>query len=243
MFSARRESPRTLTLQRRVSMTTYIKPTVLYIKQHSITGLKYFGKTTTKDTLKYPGSGVHWTRHIKKHGKQHVTTIWVSEPYIDSDAIVEFALSFSKEHNIVESEDWANIIPENGLDGGVAGIPRSAETKQKISDTKKGKPNVKKGKPNGRKGETHSAEHNQKISDALQGKPCSDYRKQKISDAKKGIPQAKITCPHCGLSGGVSGMTRWHFDNCKKRSTHIANQVAETQFLCFICVQPHIVCG
>ena len=104
-------------------MTTYIKPTVLYIKQHSITGLKYFGKTT-RDPLKYNGSGKHWLRHIKKHDKGYVITLWVSEPYIDSDAIIEFALAFSRDHDIVASKDWANIINENGLDGGFTGPRR-----------------------------------------------------------------------------------------------------------------------
>ena len=42
-------------------------PTWLYIKEHNVTGLKYFGKTT-RDPLKYKGSGTHWTRHISKHG-------------------------------------------------------------------------------------------------------------------------------------------------------------------------------
>lgn len=26
-----------------------------------------------------------------------------------------------------------------------------------------------------------------------------------------------ITCPHCGKSGGVIGMKRWHFDKCKDK--------------------------
>ena len=30
-----------------------VTPTYLYIKQHSITGLKYFGCTTRKDHIKY----------------------------------------------------------------------------------------------------------------------------------------------------------------------------------------------
>ena len=29
-------------------------------------------------------------------------------------------------------------------------------------------------------------------------------------------PQKQVTCPHCNLSGGVSNMTRHHFNNCKK---------------------------
>jgi hypothetical protein len=252
-------------------MTTYIiPPTVLYIKQHSITGLKYFGKTT-RDVHEYNGSGVYWTDHIKKHGKEHIITIWISEPYTDEDDIVEFALAFSKDNNIVESKEWANIIPENGLDGGGnKGISVSAETRQKQSDANKGKTHsaetkqkisdVRKGKPkstetrqkmsdarrgvklrprsakykqklsDANKGKTLSAEHKQKISDAKKGKPGKPHStetRQKMSGARKGIPIGKkgipkgpqklVECPHCGLVGGASSMTRWHFDNCKKK--------------------------
>ena len=65
------------------SKTIYqpIKPTYLYIKQHSITKKKYFGKTVSKDPYKYTGSGKVWNRHIKKHGKEHIDTLWVSELY------------------------------------------------------------------------------------------------------------------------------------------------------------------
>lgn len=53
-------------------------PTYLYIKRHTITGKLYFGKTTKTDMdfSKYKGSGKHWSNHIKKHGKEHVETIW-----------------------------------------------------------------------------------------------------------------------------------------------------------------------
>lgn len=104
-----------------ISQTIYkqkklIKPTYLYIKKHSITGLKYFGKTT-RDPYKYNGSGTHWTRHIKLHGKEHIITLWVSELYYDT-SIVEHALHFSYENNIVESNNWANMRIEDGLEGG-----------------------------------------------------------------------------------------------------------------------------
>jgi hypothetical protein len=49
-------------------MSIYFKPTWLYIKQHNLTKLKYFGKTINKDPVKYKGSGKHWTRHINKYG-------------------------------------------------------------------------------------------------------------------------------------------------------------------------------
>jgi hypothetical protein len=92
-----------------------MKPTYLYIKQHKITKLKYFGKTT-KDPNKYFGSGKHWIRHIKKHGLE-IDTIWY-QLFTDEKEMVDFALKFSKDNNIVESSEWANLKEENGLDGG-----------------------------------------------------------------------------------------------------------------------------
>lgn len=44
----------------------------------------------------------------------------------------------------------------------------------------------------------------------------SDETKRKMSASKKGAQKIK-KCPHCGKSGGLSNMTRWHFDNCKLR--------------------------
>ena len=129
-------------------MTIY--PTVLYIKQHSVTGLKYFGKTTAKDPYKYNGSGADWTDHIKKHGRKHVITIRIFGPFTDSIAISKFALAFSRDNNIVESELWANQKSENGLDGNPKGSTHSDASKKKMSDAKKGKPNGKKGKTSGK---------------------------------------------------------------------------------------------
>lgn len=88
----------------------------LYVKQHSITKLKYFGKTEKLDPFKYLGSGSYWQKHLKKHGKEHIETleIW---GFDDQELCTEFALKFSKDNNIVESDEWANLIPENGLDG------------------------------------------------------------------------------------------------------------------------------
>jgi hypothetical protein len=93
-----------------------MKPTYLYVKQHNTTGLKYFGKTT-RNVEKYIGSGLHWKRHIKHHGR-NVKTVWVSEPFYDKNLLVEFATFFSDFFNIVNCSNWANLKEENGLDGG-----------------------------------------------------------------------------------------------------------------------------
>lgn len=99
------------------NMYKEIRPTYLYIKQCSITKLKYFGKTYQPDPYGYLGSGVRWVNNYKKYGKENIITLWVSELYCDT-SIQEIALHFSNENDIVNSDQWANLIPENGLDGG-----------------------------------------------------------------------------------------------------------------------------
>jgi len=109
-----------------------IQPTRLYIKQHSITGLKYFGKTI-KDPYTYLGSGSRWLNHIKKHGKEFIVTLWVSEPYTESALIKEFALNFSQKNNIVESSEWANLKFEDGLEGGNLNLSKESLEKCRLS--------------------------------------------------------------------------------------------------------------
>ncbi len=91
------------------------KPTYLYIKQHSVTGLKYFGKTG-RDPYKYNGSGTHWKNHLKKHGKQ-IETIWV-HLFNDINELISSAITLSEIFDIVDSNFWANMRIEDGLSGG-----------------------------------------------------------------------------------------------------------------------------
>lgn len=116
------------------------KPTRLYVKRHSVTGLRYFGKSIRKDIEKYKGSGTRWYNHIKKHGKEHVVTEWVSDWFYDKEELVSFALSFSEIFDVVDSDEWANLIAENGLDGapiGHEGHKFTAEQLNKISTASK----------------------------------------------------------------------------------------------------------
>lgn len=89
--------------------------TYLYAKQHNVTGLRYFGKTT-RNPYKYKGSGKSWKKHLAKYGND-VTTTWV-QAYTDLDILTTEALFFSKVYNIVLSREWANIKDEDGLMGG-----------------------------------------------------------------------------------------------------------------------------
>lgn len=93
-------------------------PTRLQILQHRITKKKYFSKSIKDDDSleKYYGSGTYWLDHLKVHGEE-VDRLWVSDWYYD-ESITRFALRFSILNKIVESDEWANLILENGIDGG-----------------------------------------------------------------------------------------------------------------------------
>jgi hypothetical protein len=94
------------------------RPTRLAIKE--LTGQYYFCKSIRKNIEKYTGSGKRWKDRIKKYGRASIRTLWVSDWYHDPEEIQKIALHFSKENEIVESALWANLQPENGLDGGTA---------------------------------------------------------------------------------------------------------------------------
>lgn len=166
------------------------KPTFLYIKRHALTGMLYFGKTNKAKPEVYKGSGKYWTNHIKKHGIEHVETLWYCL-FVEEDTVKMFAEQFSLSNNIVLSEEWANLKIENGLDGGRAGgWKHSAEIKEKMSLLKKGKSftKVKKVSPEGleriaaaQRGKKMTPEHCQKISIGNRGKKMSPEMCAKMS--------------------------------------------------------------
>mgnify|MGYP006883089339 CR=1 FL=1 len=117
--------------------------TTLYNKTQKNTGLKYFGKTVKNETYeeihKYTGSGVKWKNHLKKHGKEYFTEIYAQIEDSDSWILEDVSLSFSKENNIVESSEWANLIEENGKDGGVKGSIQSESHRKKLIQSREKK--------------------------------------------------------------------------------------------------------
>lgn len=159
----------------------------LYVKQHKSTGLRYFGKTANgRDPYTYLGSGKYWIRHVNKHGKELVETLNVWQ-FENEEDCSEFALKFSTDNNIVESVEWANIVPENGKDGapvgvsgssGMLGKKHTAETKRKISEKAKGRKIT----------EQHKEillYHSRKSSGHNRGKKWTEETKLKMSKAHK----------------------------------------------------------
>lgn len=116
-----------LTLNRSISVSIYtpiniteeiernFKPTRLSVKE--LNGVKYLCKSTLHDFEKYTGSGVHWKKIVKKYGRNNVKTLWVSDWFYCPHHLQDFALMYSEYNQVVESDEWANLKPETGLDG------------------------------------------------------------------------------------------------------------------------------
>lgn len=111
----------------------------LYVKTHNKTGLKYLGQTTSKTPHNYPGSGVYWKLHLKKHGTEHSTEIL--KECQTKEEVKEWGIYYSNLWNVVESKSWANLKIEQG-DGG----RQSEEVRKKISEAGKGRIPWNKGK-------------------------------------------------------------------------------------------------
>ena len=218
-------------------MSIYFKPTWLYIKQHTKTGLKYFGKTT-KNPLRYLGSGKYWQRHLKKHGA-HVNTLWC-HLYFDKETLVEEALAFSTAHNISESKDWANLKSENGLDGGLTTtreqqkiiwsnpelLARHSSHLKKIYTTERKTVMSNHTSDQWRR---RSQEEISRIANKTKSTKKqvgygevgtyirSDSIKTKCSESAKKRCSVKLVCPHCNKEIGGGNFYRWHGNACKHK--------------------------
>lgn len=157
-------------------MTIYhsFKPTYLYIKLHTVTGMRYFGKTVKSNVDSYYGSGKYWRNHIKTHGKAHVITEW-KQLFTDQDDLVSTALRMSKELDILNSPNWANLIEENGLDGTPVGVVFTEEHRKNISK--------------GSLGKKMSDEARSKMRAANIGKKLPPETVEKMRQSRKGVPR------------------------------------------------------
>jgi len=196
----------------------------ILLKTHNVTGKKYLCKHVScyeNSCYKYTGSGVYWKRHIAKHGDDIGTEILARCKSAEEVAIV--GLEFSNKFNVVESNDYANLIPENGQGGAEPVKFRKKHTGWRGLRFP------------GESNHAKRPEVREKISKALKGRKFTKEWKNKLSESRKGkepwnkgkpCPSSKtdhmniiVKCPHCNKDGGKGAMIRWHFDNCKEKKT------------------------
>jgi len=186
----------------------------LYVKTHNITGLKYMGKTV-QDPYEYKGSGMYWVSHLRKYGND-VTTEIIHESY-SKEKTKEAGLYYSKLYNIVESDEWANLVEETGSGGWTPGCfkkghipwikgkkcPHLSENKKRYWEKwRESNPNYK---------------DKWKINNKVRKGFDSQERERRRHHANN-LNKQIIVCPHCDKTGNLGNMKRWHFDNCKYKT-------------------------
>lgn len=109
----------------------------LMIKIHNKTGLKYLCITKRENWERYPGSGKRWLSHLKKHGYDFQTILLYDTE--DYSKFLEVCSAVSTDLDVVISEEFANLVPENGYsnDYGLSNLEMfwiyaSEETKKEV---------------------------------------------------------------------------------------------------------------
>lgn len=207
------------------------KKVYLLLKTHNVTGKKYLCRHVTnyKDTcFSYKGSGTYWRQHLEKHGNDISTEILAECDSIEEARIL--GIHYSKKWNVVESTDFANLVPEDGQGGAEVSKHRKTkgsrfgyeqEPNRYVGDDNYAKlPEVRKKISDRLKGREFSKEHRKKLSESRQGREPWNKGKSNPharTDHMNNIPP--VTCPFCNKSGPKGAMTRWHFDKCKNKKS------------------------
>lgn len=103
----------------------------LMLKTHNVTGLKYLCKTSCQNPITYSGSGKVWKRHLRKHGWNFKTEILAECK--TKEELKQQGLYYSALWDVVNNNEFANLVPENG-DGGPTMLGRRitlAQSKKK----------------------------------------------------------------------------------------------------------------
>ena len=104
----------------------------LYKKTHS-SGIQYLGKTT-KDPFKYSGSGKVWKELLAEDSTHSTEILKICQ---NKQELYFWGKYYSELWNIVNSDKWANLVPETG-GGGPVPRKKSEVEKKKISESLKG---------------------------------------------------------------------------------------------------------
>jgi hypothetical protein len=106
----------------------------------------------------------------------------------------------------------------------IDGIKNNKERSAKISQSLKGRPKSEEHKEAYRQsrlasgGWVVSQDHKRKVSEKMSGNGNPMWGQTHTEEARKIISEAnkqQVSCPHCGTTGAIAIMGRWHFDNCK----------------------------
>jgi len=205
----------------------------IYKTTNKLNGKIYIGLSTksVEESVDYLGSGTVIQLSIEKHGKENFIKEILEEGISNESLLCDLEVYWIKTLKSTDRSIGYNIH-EGGAFGGWAknfyNHPNHKQISKKLSESGKGrvvseetKEKIRQsmiGKNTGNtsfKGRTHTKEALEKLSKAATGRKHSAESLKKISEASKGRVYKKVMCPRCKKEGAPSGMSRWHFDNCK----------------------------
>ena len=126
-------------------------------------------------------------------------------------AFAAFVMASSNQARKINSRQYQLVssAAKEGMKGNThnKGKRRTAQANKKQSETMKAKY------------ASQQYVHTGKTYEEIYGKEEAEIRKSKLKGPRGPRknppgPQQVLTCPHCGKSGGVSNMKRYHFDKC-----------------------------
>lgn len=192
----------------------------IYKTTNLLNGKIYIGLSTRSvdESIHYYGSGSLLKAAIDKYGKENFSKEILESNISDTDTLGERESYWIEHYNATERGIGYNIA--SGGEGGNLGYQHSDSAKEAISEFFTGRPRSEETKSKiseAHQGKTLTQEHKKKLSNAHRGKKLSKEHRLKMSESAKAVIRKRSTCPHCGKEGTVNLMTRYHFDNCKKR--------------------------
>ena len=183
----------------------------LYLKESPL-GLKYLGKCVNVDPFKYTGSGTVWKRHLKAHNISAIeikTTILFQTDC--KEKLKEMGLYYSMLWDVVNSKEFANLIPEQGDGGNTGGFKKGV----KFTDEHKKKLSIARSKQ--KDSPDRIKKRSESCSATMKGRPLSN---EHIEALKKPKDKNKnySTCEICGKHTTKTVISRDHGKNkCNKK--------------------------
>lgn len=220
----------------------------IYMTTNLINNKIYIGKRQRWKEVEngtYKGSGRLITKAFLKYGWENFQTkiICYCKNIKELNKMEEYFIEqmnsvyiHGNGYNISTGGDGGDVMKNASIEEKIAyrkklsqaltGITRSKETRQKMSiarmrenlseETLRKLSESSKGKPK-------SLAHRQSLSNVRRNKKLSEQHKKNIGESLKGKAQPKVICTYCDRVGGITGMKRYHFDNCKLKQSLLSN--------------------
>jgi group I intron endonuclease len=160
----------------------------IYCIQNTIDGKCYIGKSINipkrwKEHRASLRNGHHHNKHLQKawdyYGEKsfHFKVL----EYANPKELAELEIAYISKHKAF-GENGYNFTM--GGEGGLLGMPKTKETRRKISEANKGR--------------LHTSEEKAKVSNALKGRTFTDEHRKKIGEANKTSHIKSVLCVETG---------------------------------------------